>query len=196
MSQTDPNVPAAGATLWMDRLQAMYSISENSRCCPLAPGVTPLSDWTPHNSQVKTYGTADYPWKYSPISGATTNQGSYSWNNWTCSPNPGAPGSPRLYIRESNLPNPSLTPFFSDGMYPVNFCYETDPLPTSLYDGDISTGIGRVALARHGVNSAPRNVNPNGPVPGRIIVVMADGHAESTKLNDLMKLKWALGWAN
>ena len=194
MSQTDPNVPAAAANLWVDRLQAMYSLSDGSRCCPLAPAVTPLSDWTAHNSQGKNYGTADYPWKYSPMNGSSTNQGSYSWNDWACSPNPGAPGNARLYVKESNLQNPSLSPFFSDGMYPVNFCQEADPLPTSLYDGDISTGLGRIALARHGVSSAPRNVNPSGPVPGRIIVVLADGHAESTKLNDLIMLKWAINW--
>ena len=197
LSYSDPNSTTTYA-LWMARLSTNYNVKETSRCCPFTPVITPLSAWTPHNPQYSFLGTADYTWSGVPI--GSSFQGSYGINSWVYT-DPSFTTS-KYFQRESNIRNPSLTPYFSDSIWVDGGVYFTDEFPSDLYNGeDDSTagGLGRICIARHGVNSAPRNVaNPsaNNSLPGRIIVALSDGHAEASKLGNLKTYYWNATWPN
>ncbi len=203
LSHSDPN-SATTYSLWMTRLTTNYNVKETSRCCPMTPVVTPFpNSWVAHNYQYSFLGTADYTWSGTPI--GANFQGSYGINNWTESilPQDIANGLAAMskwqYVKESNIKNPSLTPYFSDSTWVdggVNF---TDPFPTDLYNGDDTPGaggMGRVCIARHGVTRAPRTIAANSVMPGRVDVALADGHVEASKLNNLKQYLWTATWPN
>lgn len=192
LSYTDPNSSTPYA-LWMARLTTNYNVNVTSRCCPVAPAVDPFSAWTPHNPQYSFLGTANYPWSGAPIGSAF--QGSYGINAWVYT-DPSFTGDD-YFNRESNIKNPSLTPYFSDSIWVDGQVQSSDSFPNDLYDGeDDSTagGLGRIAIARHGTTHVPRNVNPNSILPGLIFVALSDGHVEASKLNNLKTYYWTASW--
>ncbi len=192
LSYTDPNSTTYYA-LWMARLSTNYNVKETSRCCPSAAAVIPFSSWKPHNPQYSFLGTADYPWSGVPI--GSDFQGSYGINAWAYS-DPSFTQA-RYFKKESNIKSPSMTPYFSDSIWVDGGVLASDSFPTDLYNGeDDSTagGLGRIAIARHGTTHIPRNVDPNSQLPGRIILSLADGHAESSKLNNLKTYYWTATW--
>jgi len=194
MSYSDPTSGATYA-LWMARLSTNYNVKESSRCCPFTPIVLPLSSWTPHNPQYSFLGTADYPWSAVPI--GSQFEGSYGINSW-CYTDPSLTTA-HYFQKDTNIKNATMTPYFSDSIWVDGGVNYTDPFPSDLYNGDDSGsagGLGRVCIARHGVTSAPRYVNPNGILPGRTTVALADGHVEGAKLNNLKTYYWTATWPN
>ena len=198
MSYVDPNSTMSYA-LWMARLTTNYNVRDSSRICPFTPMITPLSKWIPQNPQYSFLGTADYTWSGVPI--GSYFQGSYGINGWVYT----GPGfeSGQSFKKDTNIKNPSMTPYFSDSIWVDGSVNYSDSFPSDLYDGeDDSTagGLGRICIARHGVTSAPRNY-PNANVnykglPGRIMVALSDGHVESSKLGNLKLYYWNATWPN
>ncbi len=195
LSYKDPT-STGSYPLWMARLTTNYNVTESSRCCPFTPPVIPFSKWVPKNPQYSFLGTADCTWSGAAI--GSSFQGSYGINGW-CYTDPGYT-APQYFQKESMIRKPTLTPYFSDSIWVDGGVQPTDKLPTDLYDGDDVTssggGLGRIGIARHGVSSAPRNVPANSQVPGRIILALSDGHAESSKLNNLLNYYWSATWPN
>ena len=148
-----------GNYLWIARLQTNYEALQGVRCCPATPAPNPLSKWKAPKDETPALagaaGTADYPWRWT--GSATTYIGSYAINAW-CYGNAdqvfGMSGN-WVYHRESNMANPSLTPFFSDSIWVDCGPIETDPPARDLYSGsDASGGMDRVTIARHGYKAA------------------------------------------
>jgi prepilin-type N-terminal cleavage/methylation domain-containing protein len=203
LSHSDPN-SATTYSLWMARLSTNYNVKETSRCCPMTPTVSPFpTAWVSHNYQYSFLGTADYTWSGTPI--GASFQGSYGINNWTESilPQDIANGlaypTPQQYVKESNIKKAAQTPYFSDSIWVDGALRATDTLPSDLYNGDDTTasggGLGRLGIARHGVSSVPRNAT--GTIkPGRVMLALADGHVEASKLNDLLNYYWNATWPN
>jgi prepilin-type N-terminal cleavage/methylation domain-containing protein len=197
ISYTDPL-----SSLWIARLQTDYSANQGVRCCPATPPPTPVSAWRQPegaDSQLAGVGgTAAYPWRWS--GNVLTYIGSYAINAW-CYGNADQVFSlpaRMVYHKESDMVNPSQTPYFADSIW-VDVAPWTNDVPArDLYAGkNQSGGLGRVTIARHGykgARSAPRNVAPGEPLPGSISLGFADGHAAQTKLEKLWTLTWHNGW--
>jgi prepilin-type N-terminal cleavage/methylation domain-containing protein len=198
LSYADPNSTTAYA-LWMARLSINYNVKETSRCCPFTPVITPLLAWAPQNPQYSFLGTAHYTWSGVPIGSAF--QGSYCINAW-CYTDPSFTTA-QYFKKESTIKKPSQTPYFCDSIWVDAGVSPGDAFPTDLLNGEddgTAGGLGRVAIARHGVSVAPQNVPANSNsgfyLTARIILGTADGHAESSKLAYLKSYYWSGTWPN
>lgn len=196
MSYFDPN-SATYYALWMARLTTNYNVRATSRCCPFTPEITPFSSWIPQNPQYSFLGTAHYTWSGTPI--GSPFQGSYGINAW-CYTGPSF-NAVQYFKKEASISKPSQTPYFSDSIWVDGGVNASDSFPNDLLNGeDDSTagGLGRVAIARHGISTAPQNVRPNNGYlqTARIILGLADGHAESSKLANLKSYDWNATWPN
>ena len=196
LSYADPNSTTTYA-LWMARLSTNYNVKETSRCCPFTPIISPLGAWAPQNPQYSFLGTAHYTWSGVPI--GSDFQGSYCINAW-CYTGPGNTGV-EFFTKESEIHKPAQTPYFCDSIWVDAGVSPGDAFPTDLLNGEddgTAGGLGRVAIARHGVTVAPQNVPPNSNsgfyLTARIILGNADGHAESSKLANLKSYAWAANW--
>ncbi len=203
ISNADPNSTMVGA-LWMPRLETNYNISITARCCPFTPPVVPGTSWVCKNPKDTSgafacFGTAVNTWSMLPY--GPDMQSGYGINNWITSgfSSPYDPNRASYFQKQSAIMNPSSTPYFADSSYAVFGCYTSDTLPTDLLNGSGPSqyGLGRIAIARHGVPSAPQSVDPSGPVPGRINLGLTDGHVESSKLDKLLfGYSWSKSWPN
>jgi prepilin-type N-terminal cleavage/methylation domain-containing protein len=196
------NYTDTGNYLWIARLQSDYGGNQGVRCCPATPPPIPISRWKAPEGEVPQLagaaGTADYPWRWT--GSMLTFIGSYAINAWCYGNGDQVFGMPRdmVYHRESNMANPSQTPYFSDSIWVDSSPMEADTPARNLYAGsDDSGGIDRVTIARHGYKGArvaPRNVPQGAPLPGSISLGFADGHAAQVKLEKLWTLNWHNGW--
>jgi prepilin-type N-terminal cleavage/methylation domain-containing protein/prepilin-type processing-associated H-X9-DG protein len=177
---------------WMGSLAPFYKNQAEIRSCPCAPvpslpvlGVNPT-------------GKCNLGWVWTepfvPV------EGSYAFNAWLYSDNLGASPNPaELFLKESAIEKPSLTPVFCDSVW-LNFWAETNsPAAMNLFNPTYSfnTGMSRIAIPRHGslgASSAPTFRVPGDPLPGAINAGMADGHAELAQLKNLWSYYWHLGW--
>lgn len=196
LSYYDPNSLSTYA-LWMARLSTNYGVKDVSRCCPNTPLISPLSAWQPQNPQYSFLGTAHYTWSGTPI--GSDFEGSYGINAW-CYSGTGST-APQYFEKEARITKPSQTPYFSDSIWVDGGVSSSDALPTDLLNGeDDSTagGLGRIAIARHGVSKAPQNVPANSGYyqSARIVVAPADGHVEMSKLANLKTYYWDATWPN
>jgi prepilin-type N-terminal cleavage/methylation domain-containing protein len=107
--------------------------------------------------------------------------------------------SPTYFIRESQITQPTLTPFLADGVTDYAYPYPTDLPATDLYAGyfgpnpsGIAFGMGMMTIPRHGNRPrvVSRNWPRNAPLPGAVNVVCWDGHAQPVKLDGLWQLTW------
>jgi prepilin-type N-terminal cleavage/methylation domain-containing protein/prepilin-type processing-associated H-X9-DG protein len=197
ISYTDPS---GGFNLWIARIQTNYSLNTGSRCCPAAP---PMSTWRSGNKAVSSnpdLGTADMPYLWDPAVWGGTGakfQGGYGYNGYCYS---GDNDPPQYFEKEAAIKKPFLTPYFADSIYTDEWPDPRDQsAPWDVYDGGFNgPGVCRVAIARHGGGSgamAPRSLpNGIGKLPGRCNVAFVDGHAGTTKLDDLWGLQWYSGW--
>jgi len=191
-----------GDYLWIARLQTNYNGAQGVRCCPATRAPQSVSAWKAPQDEAAALagaaGTADYPWRWA---GNTTSFiGSYAINAWCYGNADQVFGMPaqQVYHKETDVPKPSLTPYFCDSIWVDSSPEETDTPARDLYSGsDASGGIDRVTIARHGfkaAGAAPRNVPAGAPLPGSINLGFVDGHAGPTKLEQLWKLTWHNGW--
>lgn len=183
--------------LWMSSLIDTYGKVDKVRICPSAPAPDP----TPGGQNLT--GFADTAW----IWGVQTNPpltGSYALNGWFYdSAQYGAQNFPQyLFQKQSAIRSPVMTPVFSDAAWVDGWPLYNDAPARNLYTGDMTsnaggaTGIQRYCLARHGgkpSGAAPRLVPPSlSPLPGATDIGLADGHAESAKLDSLWSYQWSL----
>ena len=205
-------------TLWMARVQTNYNLKGSSRCCPSGPEMLDSkgnSAWVSFNKGVNNsgntggnpdLGTADHPYRWDPATwgyGGTIYQAGYGINGYTESGNPYNKAG-EGFEKDSAMSSPAITPYFADSIYA-----EGDPSSVGTTDNDAGTwdlyngynsGLGRVAIARHGgkgPSSAPRSIpaspRPN-TLPGLSDVAFADGHAELKRIDDLWGLAWSKVW--
>ena len=195
--------PLTGSGLWIGRMETNYNLKTASRCCPSAPEITPASAWNSPNTQVGGTGgyggTADYPWNSLSAIGQLF-QGGYAMNGW-CLTADGGTIVANYFNKDISIRNPAATPCFSDAIMFRSYCQSADPFPPNVYQGEdlANSGIGRVCIARHGVGAAPKGNQPaNSGIynSARIFVGLADGHAESSKLNNLKNYYWNATWPN
>jgi prepilin-type N-terminal cleavage/methylation domain-containing protein len=196
---------SASGSLWMGPLETNYSMKVASRCCPFAPQITPTTSWNSPSpwASGNGCGTADYPWdttansvlrQYGDI------QGGYGMNNF-CMTQTASSSKPEDFGRESTIQKPVLTPYFADCIMYRFDVVSSDVLAPNVYTGDDASGggLGRLSIARHGI-TAPKGNQPAGSSiysSARIILSLADGHAESSRLIDLKaKYYWNATWPN
>ena len=161
-------------TFWVPLLRSNYLQAEKSWICP---------NTRPGNNGFGTYATdvlpANATWYGNAGSfiGATT--GSYTLNGWLQGSVASA-GAPVTYggNRFDNMEQdrPGEIPVLADGSWVDTWPNSTEVLPPT-YDvrRGADTGMGRIAVARHG---------------RAISVAFGDGHAATTKLPELWLLRW------
>jgi prepilin-type N-terminal cleavage/methylation domain-containing protein len=193
-SYVDPAYPGGGA--WMGTLN-IVARDKGIGICSAAPLREPVP--TSGNGQ----GTADKAWVRWTSDRKTRFFGSYGFNSWLYTRKPGwNPAKAALAFNgEANIQHPSQTPVFADENWVDGDPSENEPPSHDLYAGSPLTtwedNIGRFTIARHGgirPASAPRNVPPGGKLPGAINIGLADGHAESVRLERLWNYSWHLNW--
>jgi prepilin-type N-terminal cleavage/methylation domain-containing protein/prepilin-type processing-associated H-X9-DG protein len=178
--------------LWMLRLQQQYSAIKNVRICPTAPERSPdqvIRDRSPE-------GRVNRAWL---VDGGGTNyyQGSYALNGYCYTDDPYA--NPKFRFKgESDIVQPSRTPFFADAIWVDAWPLTNDVPARSLFDGDkfAGGGLSRIAIPRHSatLSSAIKNFNPKNTLPGAVNVAFADNHVEMVKLEKLWELTWHKEW--
>jgi len=175
--------------LWMAILIRNQAQVHQIRYCPSAPQPAKRISRHPLNPD---YGTADETWIWK-TNGVQGYQGSYSFNGWMYSNIDGFNQS-KLFMTEGGIESPSRTPVFGDAMWVDAWPEATDKPARNLYLGDgPAGGLTRYMVARHGgasPKSAPRDVPAGNRLPGSISLACADGHVESSKLENLWNYQW------
>ncbi len=195
---------------WQLSLLAYQSQVATIRFCPVATtNDMPASNYQAGAGGGSVPGTTWYSW----MSHAANNSGSYMLNAWLYLKDPGNPngaeswctaqtteGVAGMFGKLDNVPHPSQTPMFMDGVWIDAWCDggyaggAGDNLSTIVNlnagVGLNPLGMGRVCVARHGYKdpkAAPKlvGVTANTVFPGGINLVACDGHVEYTKLNNL-----------
>jgi prepilin-type N-terminal cleavage/methylation domain-containing protein len=158
------------------------------------------------------WGFADRAWTGTWTSTNSWN-GSFAINGWLY-PNEFSHGSrvmddeqrPNRFIKDSRIPNPSMTPAFADSIWVENWPKMTDLPATNLYTGtrgrftDALNGeksMGQLTIPRHGgiaPSAAPTEFDPNNQLPGGIDIACFDGHVEGVKLEKLWNYQWHMNW--
>jgi prepilin-type N-terminal cleavage/methylation domain-containing protein len=181
-------------TLWMKSLIQYYAQVASIRLCPAAQSVVaPKTDATQQ-------GTVVNAWCWQ----AVKTNGSYAINGWlydSTDPNgavkyaPNPPGSSGFFARDTSIRRPTTTPMFVEAVWPDLWPQTSDVPSTDLYNGAGSSTatMARCAIPRHQYKNpagAPKNFNTANVLPGSVNVVLADGHADLTKLEKLWTYTW------
>jgi prepilin-type N-terminal cleavage/methylation domain-containing protein/prepilin-type processing-associated H-X9-DG protein len=199
----DASSPDGNESLWMGSLIDYYAAVDGVRICPSAP----LKQSLPVSTTNPT-GANDAAWVWTLTYPARPQlAGSYAINGWmydssifnnpegtaitVANNNPGW-----LFGKESNIQQPSITPFFADSIWVDGFVQETDTA-NNLYNPLYSSGSGilRYSIDRHGgiaPQSAPTSASA--PLPGAANLGFSDGHAENAKLQNYKTFYWHLNW--
>jgi prepilin-type N-terminal cleavage/methylation domain-containing protein len=197
------NYDNTGGIVWMGALSNYYANVQSIKICP----ATQLPRAT---GTINLAGYADTAWwQHTP-----NLYGSYAFNGWLYGDNgSGAlqtavttyvtdtPSPVRnLYLKESNIRNPTMTPVEGDAVY-VDAFPSANEVPNANLYASIGYGnppsISRYVIPRHGwktPGTAPRNFNISTRLPGSINLGLFDGHAESAHLEDLWNYYWHMGY--
>jgi len=183
--------------LWMQTLVAYSAKVDAIRLCPVAAT-------RPPKPADPVAGTASAPWYWSLLMNTynTTNTGSYSINGWLyyyeianngiskwVSPN----DLPKFFQRDSAISQPSLTPFFMDGIWPDTWPSASDLPPTDLFLGDVNSALGRICLARHPMMGNAKSASGQ-RLPSAINMGYTDGHSGKLPLQNLKSVIWHKGY--
>jgi prepilin-type processing-associated H-X9-DG protein len=131
-----------------------------------------------------------------------TNTGSYSINGWLyyyavadngISRWISGTDLPKFFQKDSAISQPSLTPFFTDGIWPDSWPLASDMPPKDLFLGDVNSSIGRICLARHPFVPSARSTSGK-PLPSAINVGYADGHSAKLPLQKIKTVIWHKGY--
>jgi len=190
------NSDVSPGNLWMGTLINYYSKVDKLRFCPSAPAKPPVPTQN-------TVGFCDTAWTWA--ASTPVMQGSFALNGWLYAdkasfrsdiPNP----ENYLFKKEAAVQKPVLTPAILDCIWVDLWPWETDPPYPDLYAGQGTANppaIGRCTIPRHAwraPGAAPRTYPVNQRLPGAINVGMLDGHAQTTKLEQLWYLYWHLDY--
>ena len=139
-------------------------------------------------------------WLYSPAA-ATVNRDAIAIES-----NHGVTDPAWVYLTDTQIRNPAMTPIFADGIWEDACPFEKDAPSQNLWTGTDWLNqhdgfeMGRIAVPRHGGPSpttAPRNYNANwnsSPPKGAVNIALFDGHVELTKLPTLWSYYWHRSW--
>lgn len=192
---------SASANLWMGTLENNYASVDKVRLCPAAP----IPDPAPAGN---VPGACDMAWGHVGTSGGTLT-GSYAFNGWlytgTASTwrNDVANADDYLYMKDSAVKQPTLTPVIADSYIWDAYPWETDQPYPNLYTGqglDNPPKIGRVTIPRHGGKGSVSHGSAFPPPtrkslpPGGVNVGFFDGHSEYVKLPALWTFSWHKNW--
>lgn len=202
LAYEDPNYTQGE---WMRTLIDNYGQVDQVRVCPAAT-TTNNPPSASYNASYGDIGAANAAWWRISTAVATgvksTLIGSYGYNAWLyCDKNLRAANyNFDMFVKQSAIQQPSQTPVFADCVWLDGAPLETDAPARDLYSGDYSggvAGINRFTVARHGGSfpaAGTYNVAPAQPLPGTIMMGLADGHVESAKLQNLWNYDWHLNW--
>jgi prepilin-type N-terminal cleavage/methylation domain-containing protein len=147
-----------------------------------------------------------------------TMSSSYTYNGWFYSDNGvgaavdgptvesahGVTDPAWVYLKDTRIQTPSLTPVYADGNWEDACPAENDSPGQDLWRGSDwlnqhnGTEMGRIAVQRHGgVSGAARHYTANwnsSPPPGAVNITLFDGHAELSKLPNLWSYQWHPNW--
>jgi len=192
--------------LWIENILVYNSHASNIVVCPVASKPTTRTDYSPQY----LYGRGDQVWKWTPA--APGYVGSYAFNGWLYSsqnlfPSGGAAGigpqdlmgaSPSWqYMSESSVATPTSVPVLADSVEWDSFPFESQGPAKDLYNGccDVGRDMARYTVARHGTRAPGKlAITSSVGIPGSINTLFFEGHASSTKLQDLWTLNWHAGW--
>ena len=191
---------ATNATLsqgdWMGAMLAFYGNATNVLFCPTAPNKGNPGNLT------NPGGTAEQAWIWTISTPEYSS--SYGYNSWLAGGISNIKTYPNgAYKNDSVVQYPTMTPMFMDAYWINCDPIESDSPSTAssgsgynLYDGNLTEGMSRVTVARHGgnVSAAPRNLAKGSALPGAIDMGFTDGHVENVKLQNLWTLYWHRGW--
>jgi prepilin-type N-terminal cleavage/methylation domain-containing protein/prepilin-type processing-associated H-X9-DG protein len=177
------------STLWMKTLIQYHAQVAAVRLCPMAAdrGKLPAS---------QLQGTAAAPWLWNGDSNPLFDLGSYAINGWLytyAGASQWVPEPEKYFPKDTSITQPSLTPVFADANWPDTWIDITDTPPLDLFNGDSTTGLGRICLARHPLMRSARAVQGQ-KLPGAINMSYADGHAGRLRLQDSKAVIWCLGY--
>jgi hypothetical protein len=179
--------------LWMQTLVSYSAKVDAIRLCPVA-AVRPPRPTDP------TAGTASAPWFWSTDMDIynNTNTGSYSINGWMyyfevrdngISKWISSADLPKFFQRDAAIPQPSLTPFFMDSIWPDTWPIATDLPPSDLFLGDVNSSLGRICLARHPMTANAKSASGQ-RLPSAITIGFVDGHSSKVPLQNLKSMIW------
>jgi prepilin-type processing-associated H-X9-DG protein len=177
---------------WTRPLLVRYGMVEAIRYCPNAPLASNMFRY-----RTNGFGTVNSAW-YHDLVGASYAQNGYLSQYVDAS-------QPRLnYRQESEIQEPSITPFFADAVDGVINPLETDLPAGNLFSGGTTqpgvwgpaSQLGEVTIPRHNasLSAAVADFDPKNLLPGAVNVGFADAHAETVRLEKLWGLAWHKGW--
>jgi len=176
--------------LWMKTLIDYQARVAEVRLCPVAK----IRDTTAGGSAV---GTATKPWYWGSSPDPIYRSGAYSINGWLYKyPGGGIDqyvdpaNAPKFFQRESGIQRPVETPSFFDAVWPDTWPRASQAVPNNfdLATGGSGGGWERLLISRH--PAKPGRTVTGQPIPGRINMGFADGHAENLKLQRIKSVIW------
>ena len=169
--------------LWMKTLIDYQGKVATIRLCPVASDTNSATGG----------GTAKLPWLWGNSVNPLYRNGSYGLNGWLYEVYPGVDPS-NFFRKESALLRPSQTPVFFDAIWLDTWVIASSQLAsgTDLSVGDNNTALGRLAIARHPLQTG-RAVTGQ-PIPGSINMGFADAHVELVRLQDIKNQVWHRGY--
>ena len=207
---TDNSVGGSSGA-WIVNLIDYYAKSTNLIICPSAQQPWPVA--IPGPGYNANDGSADTRWHKQIDAGdgkgALDYYAGYGYNGWfyikpdNVTPQGDGTGTPQYYfVKESSIQYSAQTPVFFDENWSDTWPTETDaPYHDTYYGADqakhIGFGMARLAISRHGSANASSHYNWTSATQtpaGSVILGMADGHAEISKLPNLWQYKWHRDW--
>jgi prepilin-type N-terminal cleavage/methylation domain-containing protein/prepilin-type processing-associated H-X9-DG protein len=181
--------------VWIPAVMENLSSVADVRICPAAaePADKRLNDFV--------RGSAINAWSWFSTADHATN-GSYIINGWfypaaVAVQFSGEDSTHNYFQNADAVQHPTTTPVFADGVWPDMWPLPTDQptsdlfqlSPTELPNGG---GVTLATIARHGSRSpaSASDVSIDQPFPGSVNVGLADGHVESSKLDNLWLYTW------
>jgi prepilin-type N-terminal cleavage/methylation domain-containing protein/prepilin-type processing-associated H-X9-DG protein len=193
-------------SVWIDAVTLYSGNSGNTlnaspiRLCPATTKAPPMGGGA---------GACDQPWL--DVDNNTNKPGSYNFNGWLYAADAPAVAEWRtditaeiaaqcMFLKQSYILQQSFTPVLQDSVW-VDFW----PMPTDRPNPDLYLAGGtenpptieRIVTPRHGsrnASAAPRNFNIARTLPGAINLGFADGHAQSSPLEQLWGFYYNRAW--
>ena len=183
LAYTDDQGKARAGDIWLSLLSKDYANVDALRICPLAPEVAPGTWW-----YAKDMNSA---WRFqSLVDPNKAYSGSYAMNGWLYT---GLPDGGGLFFKKfSAVQNGSSTPFFCDSIWADVWPSQQAGSAIDLTRGSLTTEMGKITIARHGIapGNVARNMAGTEPLRGAINLAFMDGHAERASLESLWSFSW------
>jgi prepilin-type N-terminal cleavage/methylation domain-containing protein/prepilin-type processing-associated H-X9-DG protein len=181
--------------LWMKTLIDYQARVAEVRLCPAAR----IRGTAPGGSAA---GTATKPWYWGSSPDPVYRSGSYSINGWIYKyPGGGIdqhvmPANvSKFFQKESGIQRPVETPTFFDAVWPDAWPQASHAVPNNfdLATGGSGGGWERLLISRH--PAKPGRTVSGQPIPGKINLGFADGHAENFKLQRIKTVRWHVDYS-